>query len=75
MQQYEVMRETYNSCAGKWQLDDSFTREIETEDVESALRSWYQGPLPPYRTETREDGTVVCTFDPPQWERYFFSPF
>ena len=75
MKQYEVMRETFNSCTGSWQLDDSFTREVETEDVLAELQSWYRAPLPPHQLETRDDGSVVCTFDPPQRERYLFSPF
>lgn len=75
MKRYEVMRETFNGCSGTWLLDDTFTREIETEDVLAALQSWYQRPLPPHRTETRADGTILCTFDPPQRERYRFSPF
>lgn len=75
MRRYEVMRETFNGCAGKWLLDDTFTREIETADVTEALRTWYRGNLPPYRMETKADGTILCTLDPPQRERYLFSPF
>ena len=75
MRRYEAMRETFNGCAGRWQLDDTFTREMETEDVAEALQDWYRGPLPPHRWETRDDGTILCTFDPPCRERYHFSPF
>ena len=75
MKEYEVMREIYNSCAGKWELDNAFTREIETDDIEKELAAWYSGKLPPHQVDTRPDGTIVYTLDPPTRERYFFSEF
>ena len=75
MAEYEVMRELFNGCSGKWELDDSFTREIETDDIEKELASWFHGKLPGHQVDTRPDGTIVYTFDPPARERYFFSAF
>ena len=45
MKEYEVMREIYNSCAGKWELDNAFTREIETDDIEKEGPRRRRGPL------------------------------
>ena len=45
------------------------------DDIEQELASWYRGKLPPHQVDTRPDGTIVYTLDPPTRERYFFSEF
>ncbi len=73
MAEYEVMREIYNACAGKWEVDSSFLQEVETDDMVRELTAWHNGNLPPYQVDTRPDGTTVFTFDPPNRQRYLFS--
>ncbi len=75
MKEYEVMREIYNACSGKWELDNSFTREIQCDSIDAVMQSWFHGKLPPHQVDTRPDGTVAYVLDPPQRERYLFSAF
>lgn len=75
MKEYEVIREIYNACAGKWDVDESFTREIETDSIEKTMQEWYKGNLPPHEVNVQEDGTIVYVLAPPQRHRYSFSEF
>lgn len=76
MKEYEVIREIFNACSGKWEIDNSFTREVSCSDPEALLRSWFPGEkMPSYQVDTLPDGTVEYVLDPPQRERYSFSAF
>ena len=75
MQEYEVIREIYNACSGKWEVDNSFTREIQTDSIERTMQDWFKCKLPPHQVDTLPDGTVAYVLDPPQRERYSFTTF
>lgn len=73
MKRYEVMHEVFNACSGKWEMDNSFTREIASENPEASLKEWFHDKLPSYQTEKRPDGILAFVLDPPQRERFLFS--
>ena len=73
MQAYEAMREVYDACTGRWEVDGSFTRDVRGQTPDQAMQSWFHGRLPPHRRSAQADGSVTYQLDPPVGERYLFS--
>lgn len=73
MKKYEVFREIYNPCAGVYIFDSNFPNEIETDDIEKALRSWIPVDFPEYVKDVFSDGSIVYLLKLPRMERYTFS--
>lgn len=75
MKNYEVIREIFNGCSGKFMIDNTFPDEVQTDDIEETLKGWFGGDLPPYEKDTLEDGTEVYSFESPHRYRYSFTEF
>lgn len=73
MKKYEVLKEIYNPCAGKFIFDTSFPDEIESNNLEETLKSFLSVDFPEYKKEVFSDGTVIYILNLPLMERYSFS--
>lgn len=73
MKTYEVSREIYNSCSGKYRFDNSFFREVETDSPEMILKSWLPGNMPEFDKNILSDGSIEYILHLPLKERYTFS--
>lgn len=70
MKRYEVIREIFNNCGGKWKLDGSFQDEWETDDLVVLIAGWHSG-IEPELTQTLDDGTLIYVV--PGEVRYRYS--
>lgn len=75
MKRYEVIREIYNPCAGKYFFDTYFQNEVYTDNIENTLKQWFYNDLPKYEKDILCDGTIVYVLQLPIKERYTFSEF
>lgn len=73
MKEYEVIREIFDSCSGKWEVDSAFTREITCENIDHVMQSWFHGKLPEHAVNQLPDGAIAYVMDAPLRERYSFS--
>ena len=73
MKKYEVSREIYNPCAGIYIFDNSFFREVETDDIEKNLTEWLGMELPKFEKNTFSDGSIEYILDLPRKVRYTFN--
>ena len=75
MKRYEVMREIYITCSGKYFIDTSFPNEVETDNLEETLKEFLCGKLPEYERKVLPDKTIVFILDLPVPEKYSFVEF
>ncbi len=75
MKRYEVMREIYITCSGKYFIDTSFPNEVETDNLEETLKELLCGKLPEYERKVLPDGTIVFQLHLPLPEKYSFVEF
>lgn len=73
MKRYEVFREIYNPCAGKYIFDTNFPSEIETDNIENSIKNWINVDMPEHIKDVFSDGTIVYILKLPRMERYTFS--
>ncbi|WP_297133202.1 hypothetical protein [Terrisporobacter sp.] len=73
MKKYEVMREIYNPCSGKYFFDIHFQSEVYTDNIEETLNQWFYNNLPKYDKYNLSDGTIIYVLQLPILERYTFS--
>lgn len=74
MQRYEVIREIYNACGGKYMLDTGFIDEIESDDITKNIDAWFKGNAK-YTVETQSDGSIVYYLTEPQKQKITFCKF
>ena len=74
MQRYEVIREIYNTCAGKYTIDGGFIDEVITDNIAGEIDAWFKG-LAKYEVETKPDGSIVYNLTEPQVQRITFCKF
>ncbi len=75
MKQYEVTREIYNTCAGRYELDMNFPDEVESDDLNETMKGFYNGKMPEVDVTTDANGSVIYTVNQAVKERYTFSEF
>ena len=74
MQKYEVSREIYNPCAGRYNFDMNFEEEVCTDNIEEVLEKWIGKRLPEFHKKVYDDGlTIEYELLLPRKERYTFS--
>ncbi len=73
MKTYEVSREIFNPCAGVYNFDNNFFREVETDNPELILKSWISGDMPNFDKNILSDGSIEFVLYLPRKERYTFS--
>lgn len=74
MKTYEVTREIYNPCAGKYIFDRQFFNdEVSTDNIEETIKKWIGRELPEYDKKVYDDGSVEYVLYLPRKERYTFS--
>lgn len=73
MKTYEVSREIYNNCAGIYNFDANFFREVETDNPEITIKNWLSGHMPKYDKNILSDGSIEYILYLPIKERYTFS--
>ena len=75
MKRYEVIREIFNNCGGKWKIDSHFQDEWETDDIEKLLATWCGGTLPEHEVQELDEGTLIYTIMGEVRYRYSFTEF
>lgn len=74
MKKYEVSREIYNPCAGIYNFDMNFEKEVCTDNIEEVLEKWIGKRLPEFNKKVYDNGlTIEYELFLPRKERYTFS--
>ena len=76
MREYEIVKETFNPCAGEQRPDTCESLELELEDPTTYVKGLYQlEPTVDYLTMEQEDGSLIIEvlFASGRKHRYTFS--
>ena len=74
MAEYEFIREIFNNCSGN-QMRDVFIEEIDTDDLEAALKPYLRGEkVECHKTVNDQGQTIFDVVTDGMRQRFSFTP-